>query len=103
MNLNIADLVLPANNRTWISIVIFCNIINDLFCFYRFYSETLWTEIKDETDIADVTSTWMITLEKKGCNIMVRAGMYYKTIELKLEYLIAPPFLIGAVVVVIVW
>lgn len=39
-----------------------------------FYSETLWSEIKDETDIADVTSTWMITLEKKGCNIMVRAG-----------------------------
>jgi len=45
----------------------------------------------------------MITLEKKGCNIMVRAGMCNKTIELKLEYLIAPPFLIGAVVVVIVW
>ncbi|CAG2213829.1 unnamed protein product [Mytilus edulis] len=39
-----------------------------------FYSETLWSEIKDEEDIADVTSTWMITLEKKGCNIIVRAG-----------------------------
>lgn len=39
-----------------------------------FYSETLWTQITTETDIADVTSTWMITLEKKGCNIMVRAG-----------------------------
>ncbi|XP_071121073.1 uncharacterized protein KIAA2013 homolog [Mytilus edulis] len=39
-----------------------------------FYSETLWSEIKDEEDIADVTSTWMITLEKKGCSIIVRAG-----------------------------
>lgn len=37
-------------------------------------SDTLWIEPEDESQIARVVTTWMITLEKLGCKLMVGAG-----------------------------
>ena len=37
-------------------------------------ADTLWVEPEDEVEIARVVTTWMITLEKHGCNFMVQAG-----------------------------
>lgn len=61
---------------SFMTLTFFSDLKQSISVYYRFYSETLWSEIKDEEDIADVTSTWMITLEKKGCNIIVRAGTF---------------------------
>ncbi|XP_033751540.1 uncharacterized protein KIAA2013 homolog [Pecten maximus] len=38
------------------------------------HANTLWVDVSDEDDIARVTTTWMITLEKQGCSVMVKAG-----------------------------
>lgn len=37
-------------------------------------ANTLWADVSDEDDIARVSTTWMITLEKMGCDFMVRSG-----------------------------
>uniref|UniRef100_A0A8W8N3W7 Uncharacterized protein n=1 Tax=Magallana gigas TaxID=29159 RepID=A0A8W8N3W7_MAGGI len=37
-------------------------------------ANTLWADVSDEEDIARVSTTWMITLEKMGCDFMVRSG-----------------------------
>ncbi|XP_048727700.2 uncharacterized protein KIAA2013 homolog [Ostrea edulis] len=37
-------------------------------------ANTLWVDVTDEDDIARVSTTWMITLEKMGCDFMVRSG-----------------------------
>lgn len=41
---------------------------------YTLDAETLWIEPEDEDEIARVVTTWMITLEKHGCEIMVQSG-----------------------------
>ncbi|XP_076471701.1 uncharacterized protein KIAA2013 homolog isoform X2 [Babylonia areolata] len=41
---------------------------------YTIDAETLWIEPEDEDEIARVVTTWMITLEKHGCEFMVQAG-----------------------------
>lgn len=41
---------------------------------YTLDAETLWIEPEDEDEIARVVTTWMITLEKHGCEFMVQAG-----------------------------
>lgn len=37
-------------------------------------AETLWIDPEDEDQIARVVTTWMITLEKHGCEYMVQSG-----------------------------
>lgn len=37
-------------------------------------ANTLWADVSDEDEIARVSTTWMITLEKMGCDFMVRSG-----------------------------
>lgn len=37
-------------------------------------ANTLWADVSDEDDIASVSTTWLITLEKMGCDFMVRSG-----------------------------
>lgn len=37
-------------------------------------ANTLWADVSDEDDIAQVSTHWMITLEKMGCDFMVRSG-----------------------------
>lgn len=37
-------------------------------------ANTLWADVSDEDDIASVSTTWSITLEKMGCDFMVRSG-----------------------------
>lgn len=34
----------------------------------------LWADVSDEEDIVRVFTTWMIILEKMGCDFMVRLG-----------------------------
>ncbi|KAK7098672.1 hypothetical protein V1264_002919 [Littorina saxatilis] len=41
---------------------------------YTLDADTLWVEPEDEDEIARVVTTWMITLEKHGCEFMVQAG-----------------------------
>ncbi|XP_035825941.1 uncharacterized protein KIAA2013 homolog isoform X2 [Aplysia californica] len=37
-------------------------------------ADTLWIDPEDESQVARVVTTWMITLEKQGCMSMVQAG-----------------------------
>lgn len=34
----------------------------------------LWVDVLDQNDIARVSTQWMITLEKMGCDFMVQSG-----------------------------
>ncbi|KAK3103151.1 hypothetical protein FSP39_016843, partial [Pinctada imbricata] len=43
------------------------------------FAKTLWVDVSDEEDIARVTTTWMITLEKQGCKVMVYSGKSWCT------------------------
>lgn len=48
-------------------------------------ANTLWADVSDEEDIARVSTTWMITLEKMGCDFMVRSGqtsVMYSTLQI---------------------
>ncbi|KAK3597582.1 hypothetical protein CHS0354_030125 [Potamilus streckersoni] len=38
------------------------------------HSTTLWVDPYDEDGIARIVATWIITLEKQGCNVMIQAG-----------------------------
>ncbi|CAE1324617.1 unnamed protein product [Acanthosepion pharaonis] len=38
------------------------------------FSSTLWLDAEDEDAIARIVTTWMITLEKQGCSLMVKSG-----------------------------
>ncbi|XP_046367670.1 uncharacterized protein KIAA2013 homolog [Haliotis rufescens] len=37
-------------------------------------ADKLWIDVEDEDQIARVVTTWMITLEKQGCAVMVQSG-----------------------------
>ena len=41
------------------------------------HSTTLWADAVDEDNIAQIVTTWIITLEKQGCNRMIAAGIEY--------------------------
>lgn len=47
-----------------------------LFWFFSF-SSTLWLDAASEDAIARIVTTWMITLEKQGCSVMVKSGEYF--------------------------
>ncbi|CAI9723504.1 Hypothetical predicted protein [Octopus vulgaris] len=38
------------------------------------FSSTLWLDAAGEDAIARIVTTWMITLEKQGCSVMVKSG-----------------------------
>ncbi|GAB1598519.1 uncharacterized protein KIAA2013 homolog isoform X1 [Argonauta hians] len=38
------------------------------------FSSTLWLDAPNEDAIARIVTTWMITLEKQGCSVMVKSG-----------------------------
>ncbi|XP_014783639.1 uncharacterized protein KIAA2013 homolog isoform X2 [Octopus bimaculoides] len=38
------------------------------------FSSTLWLDAASEDAIARIVTTWMITLEKQGCSVMVKSG-----------------------------